>query len=324
MLGGGFGRRLFDDYIAEAVYISKELKTPVKVVWTREDDMTMGPFRPGTLSSLKGGIDKSGKVVALQHKVVAPSIMFNQFGTEPEKKEDPGAMEGISESWYEIPNVLTHNIYAEVNIPIGWWRSVYSSTVAFAHESFIDELAAAAGKDPLDFRISMIGKNTRMKNLLNHLREKSEWDKPLPKDWAKGVAVWQFFAGQAGHVVFVSRADKGVRIEKVVAVIDCGLAVTPDNVKAQVEGGTIMGIGAAIKNDIQFADGKALQTNFHNYQVLRKNEVPPVYVHIYPSADVPGGVGEPGLPPAAPALANAIYSLTGKRIRKLPFDLANV
>ena len=324
MLGGGFGRRLFDDYITEAVFISKEIKAPVKVLWTREDDMTMGPYRPGTLSSLRGGIDKDGKIVALQHKVVAPSIMFNQFGGDPNKKEDSGAMEGISESWYDVPNLVTHNIYAEVNIPIGWWRSVYSSTTAFAHECFIDELAHAAGKDPIDFRLSMIGKNTRMKNLLTHLREKSEWDKSLQAGWAKGVAIWQFFAGQAGHVVFVSKGDKGVKIEKVVAVIDCGLAVNPDNVKAQVESGTVMGIGAAVKNAITFTDGKTDQTNFHQYNVLRKNEAPRVEVHIYPSTEVPGGVGEPGLPPVAPALANAVFSLTGKRIRKVPFDLADL
>jgi isoquinoline 1-oxidoreductase beta subunit len=326
MIGGGFGRRLFDDYITEAAFISREVNSPVKVLWTREDDMTMGPFRPGTLSSLSGGIDNTGKVIALQHKVVAPSIWHNQFGsTDPNKKEDPGAMEGISESWYEIPNVLTHNIYAEVNVPIGWWRAVYSSTTAFAHECFIDELAHAAGKDPIVFRLSMINKNTRIKNFLQHIREKSEWDKPLPEGWAKGVAVWQFFAGQAGHVVFVSRkADGGVKIERIVAVIDCGIAVNPDNVKAQVEGGTVMGLSAATKGEITFTDGKANETNFHNYQVLRMNEMPRIEVHIYPSTEVPAGVGEPGVPPVAPALGNAIFSLTGKRLRKLPINLAEV
>jgi isoquinoline 1-oxidoreductase subunit beta len=326
MIGGGFGRRLFDDYITEAAYISREIKAPVKVLWTREDDMTMGPFRPGTLSSLKGAVDKSGKVVALQHKVVAPSIWHNQFGSDdPKRLEDPGAMEGIAESWYEIPNVLTHNIYAPVNIPIGWWRSVYSSTTAFAHECFIDELAHAAGKDPMDFRLSMISKNTRVKNLLQHIREKSDWDKPLPQGWGKGVAVWQFFAGQAGHVAFVSKkADGGIKIEKIVAVIDCGLAVNPDNVKAQVEGGTVMGISAAIKGQITFTDGKANETNFHQYEVLRMSEMPKIEVHIYPSKDVPAGVGEPGLPPVAPALGNAIFNLTGTRLRKLPFNLKEV
>jgi isoquinoline 1-oxidoreductase beta subunit len=326
MLGGGFGRRLFDDYITEAAYISKKIGAPVKVLWKREDDMTMGPFRPGTLSSLRGGVDEAGKVIALQHKVVAPSIMYNQFGSEDKgKKEDDGAMEGIRESWYDIPNVLNNNIYAEANIPIGWWRSVYSSTVAFAHESFIDELAHTAGKDPVNFRLAMITKNTRMKNLLIHLREKSEWDKPLPAGWAKGVAIWQFFAGQAGHVVFVSRnANGGIKIEKVVAVIDCGLTLNSDNVKAQVEGATIMALTAAVKDEITFSEGRAMQSNFDSYQMLRMGEAPRVDVHIYPGSEEPGGVGEPGLPPAAPALANAIFAATGKRIRKLPVDLNKV
>jgi isoquinoline 1-oxidoreductase beta subunit len=325
-LGGGFGRRLFDDYITEAAYISREIKAPVKVVWTREDDMTMGPFRPGTLSSLKAALDKDGKPVAFQHKVVAPSIMYNQFGSsDPLKKEDSGAMEGISESCYEMPNVKTHNIFAETTVPIGWWRSVYSSTTAFAHESFIDEMAHAAGKDPIDFRLGLINKNTRMKNLLLHLREKSGWDGAQPEGWSKGVAIWQFFAGQAGHVVFVSRkGDGGVNIEKVVAVIDCGLAVNPDNVKAQVEGGTVMGLSAAVKDEITFLDGKTVQNNFHNYKMLRMNETPRVEVHIYPSTDVPAGVGEPGLPPVAAALGNAIFAATGKRIRKLPIDLGRI
>ncbi len=326
MLGGGFGRRLFDDYITEAAYISKQVKAPVKVLWKREDDMTMGPFRPGTLSSLRGGIDASGKVVALQHKVVAPSIMYNQFGaTNENKKEDEGAMEGIKDNWYDIPNVLNHNIYAEVNVPLGWWRSVYSSTIAFAHEGFIDELAHLAQKDPLDFRLGLINKNTRVKNLLTHLREVSEWDKPLPAGWGKGVAVWQFFAGQAGHVIYVSKKDGGgIKIERAIAVIDCGLAVNPDNVKAQVEGGTIMALTAAVKNEITFSEGRAVQTNFDSYQMLRMNEAPRVEVYIYPSKEEPGGVGEPGLPPAAPALANAIFAATGKRIRKLPFDLNKI
>jgi isoquinoline 1-oxidoreductase subunit beta len=321
-LGGGFGRRLFDDYITEAVYISREIKAPVKVVWTREDDIMAGPFRPGTLSSLKAALDKNGKPVAFQHKVVAPSIMYNQFGaSDPSKKEDSGAMEGISESWYEIPNVKTHNIYAETTVPIGWWRSVYSSTTAFAHESFIDEMAHAASKDPIDFRLSLIHKNTRVKNLLQHLREKSKWDDPLPNGWFKGVAVWQFFAGQAGHVVFVSKNAGGVKIEKVIAVVDCGLAVNPDNVKAQIEGGTVMALSAAVKDEITFSEGKAVQSNFHNYRMLRMNETPQVEVHIYPSSESPVGVGEPGVPPAAAALGNAIFAATGKRMRKLPIDL---
>ena len=324
LLGGGFGRRLFEDYITEAAYISREVKAPVKVVWTREDDMTMGPFRPGTLSALRGGLDAQGKLVALQHKVVAPSILYRQFGGDPAKKEDEGAMEGISDSWYDVPNVKANNIYAETNVPLGWWRAVYSTTTAFAHECFIDELAHAAGKDPIAFRLSLMHKNERMKALLVQLRDRSGWAEPMPEGWAKGVAIWQFFAGQAGHVVFVSRKGKGVKIEKIVAVIDCGLAVNPDNVKAQVEGGTLMGLGAAIKDEITFKDGRAVQTNFHDYALLRMGELPPVEVHIYEGAEEPGGVGEPGVPPVAPALGNAIFALTGKRIRKLPVRLDEV
>jgi isoquinoline 1-oxidoreductase beta subunit len=167
-------------------------------------------------------------------------------------------------------------------------------------------------------------KNERMKALLVQLRDRSGWAEPMPEGWAKGVAIWQFFAGQAGHVVFVSRKGKGVKIEKIVAVIDCGLAVNPDNVKAQVEGGTLMGLGAAIKDEITFKDGRAVQTNFHDYALLRMGELPPVEVHIYEGAEEPGGVGEPGVPPVAPALGNAIFALTGKRIRKLPVRLDEV
>ncbi|QHT70970.1 xanthine dehydrogenase family protein molybdopterin-binding subunit [Rhodocytophaga rosea] len=324
-IGGGFGRRLFFDSIMEAVHLSKQANAPVKVVWTREDDMTQGPFRPGTLSSLKAGLDASGKPMAFQHKVVAPSIGYDNFGSkDPQRKEDEGAMEGIKDSAYEIPNIKYNNIYAETTMPLGWWRAVYSTTTAFAHESFIDEMAHAVGKDPVAFRLGMIGKNTRMKNLLTFMAEKSNWNKTMPKGWGKGVAIWQFFAGQAGHVVFVSNTNGKLKIEKIVACIDCGTAVNPDNVKAQVEGATVMALMAALKDQITFENGKAVQSNFHNYRMMRINEIPPVEVHILPSTDKPDGVGEPGLPPLAPALGNAVFAATGKRIRKLPFNLEEV
>ncbi len=325
-LGGGFGRRLFFDSILEAAYLSRQLGVPVKSVWSREDDMTAGPFRPGTLSSLRGGLDASGKVVALQHKVVAPSIGFNNFGAQdPKHPEDPGAMEGIKDSAYEIPNHKYHNIYAETPLPLGWWRAVYSTTTAFAHECFVDEMAHAAKKDPLQFRLAMIRENTRMKKLYEALRDKSGWDKPLPEGWGKGVAAWQFFAGQAGHVVFVSKtADGGVKIEKIVAVIDCGTAVNPDNVKAQVEGATVMALTAALKDEITFEGGQPVQRNFDRYRMLRMDEVPPIEVHLVAGREKPDGVGEPGLPPLAPALGNAIFAATGKRVRKLPFDINRI
>ncbi len=322
-VGGGFGRRLFLDQVLEAVNLSKQVKRPVKVVWTREDDMAGGPFRPATYSVLKAGFDAAGKPVAFQHKVVAPSISDSMFGSkDPAKRQDDGAMEGLKEAPYEIPNLKLNNVFADVPMPMGWWRAVYSSTTCFAHESFVDEMAHAVGQDPMDFRLSLIHENTRMKTLLTFLRDKSDWDKPLPAGWSKGVALWQFFAGQAGHVVYVSKSSKGIKIEKIVAAIDCGTAVNPDNVRSQVEGGTVMALSAALKNELMFTEGRAQQTNFHDYQMTRINETPPIVVHILPSTEDPIGVGEPGLPPAAPALANAIFAATGNRIRKLPFTLS--
>jgi len=324
-LGGGFGRRLFFDAIMEAVHLSKQAGVPVKTIWSREDDMTAGPFRPGTFSSLKAGLDATGKPIAFQHKVVAPSISYDNFGSkDPSQREDEGAMEGIKDSAYEFAHAKYHNIYAETTMPLGWWRAVYSTTTAFAHESFIDELAHAAKKDPLQFRLSLINKNTRMKKLLTFLGEKSGWSKPLDKGWGKGVAIWQFFAGQAGHVVYVSKINGQTKIEKIVAAIDCGTAVNPDNIKAQVEGATVMALMAALKDEITFEGGKAVQTNFNNYRMMRIQEIPPIEVYILPSTDKPDGVGEPGLPPLAPALGNALFAATGKRVRQLPFRLEEI
>ncbi|HYW94017.1 MAG TPA: xanthine dehydrogenase family protein molybdopterin-binding subunit [Bacteroidales bacterium] len=324
-MGGAYGRRLISDPITEAVFLSQKVGAPVKVAWTREDDMTLGPFRPGTVSSLKGGVDNTGKLVAFQHKVVAPSINDSMSGGPINGgKVDRGAMEGITDSPYEIPNLKIHNIYAESPVAISWWRSVYASTTSFAQESFVDEMAHVAGKDPLQFRIDMIHENKRMKNLYEFLREKSGWNKTLPDGWGKGVAAIEFFAGRAGHVVYVSKKGAGVKIERIVSAIDCGRAVNPDNVKAQVEGSIVMALTAALKDEITLYNGKVLQSNFDSYRMMRINEIPPIEVYIVPSTDKPDGVGEPGLPTLAPALGNAIFAATGKRIRKLPFNINRI
>lgn len=324
-MGGAYGRRLISDPITEAVFLSQKVGAPVKVAWTREDDMTLGPFRPGTVSSLKGGVDNTGKLVAFQHKVVAPSINDSMSGGPINGgKVDRGAMEGITDSPYEIPNLKIHNIYAESPVAISWWRSVYASTTSFAQESFVDEMAHVAGKDPLQFRIAMIHENKRMKNLYEFLREKSGWNKTLPDGWGKGVAAIEFFAGRAGHVVYVSKKGAGVKIERIVSAIDCGRAVNPDNVKAQVEGSIVMALTAALKDEITLYNGKVLQSNFDSYRMMRINEIPPIEVYIVPSTDKPDGVGEPGLPTLAPALGNAIFDATGKRIRKLPFNINRI
>ncbi len=325
LMGGAFGRRLVPDTITEAVLLSKKVGAPVKVIWTREDDMTQGPFRPGTVSSLRGGLDESGNLVAFQHKIVAPSISYTMYADpNTQDKEDRGAVSGIADSPYEIPNLKINNIYAESPVAISAWRSVYASTTSFAQESFIDELARGAGKDPLQFRIDLIHENTRMRNLYQFLGEKSGWSKSLPDGWGKGVAAIEFFAGRAGHVVFVSKKGSGVKIERIVAAIDCGTVVNPDNIKAQLEGAAVMALTAAIKDEITINNGRVMETNYDTYRILRINEIPPIEVYIVPNPIKPDGVGEPGIPTLAPALGNAIFDATGKRVRKLPFNINRV
>jgi isoquinoline 1-oxidoreductase beta subunit len=324
--GGGFGRRLFNDFIVEAVNISKAVNKPVKLVWTREDDTQQGPFRPMTFSALKAGLDNNGKAIAFQHKVIAPSIDDILNKDYDKKKPDETMLEGVGTQKYEFPNLKTQYVHADFHIPLGYWRAVTSTTLAFAHECFIDEMAVKAGRDPLAYRLEMLTKESDTKRILLKLKEVSNWDKPLPKGWGRGVAQYHFFAGLAGEVVEVSRqGDGSVKIEKVIAVIDLGTVVNPDTVRAQMEGAIVMGITAATKNGITFKGGKAEQSNFHDNPVLRITEMPKIEVHILAEGgNEIKGVGEPGLPPVAPALANAIFNLTGKRIRKMPFDLGGI
>ena len=324
-LGGGFGRRLAADYAGEAAGISKAVGKPVKVIWTREDDIQLGPFRPMTFSAMKGGVSADGKAVAFQHKVISPSINATKNANYDKTKPDRSMTEGISEQEYEIPNMKNAYVFADIHIPMQPWRSVTSSTLAFAHECFIDEMAVAAGKDPMAFRLEMLTKETDTKRLLTKLKEISDWDKPLPQGWGRGVAQYKFFAGLAGHVVEVStRKDGSIRIEKVHCVLDLGTVVNPDMAKANTEGAIVMGIIAATKDGIVFEKGRSIQSNFHNNRMLRINEMPALNVHILADGGpVIKGVGEPGLPPVAPALANAIFAATGRRIRRLPVDLAH-
>jgi len=264
--------------------------------------------------------------VAFQHKVISPSLGASRNATFDKTKPDNSMVEGISDQKYEIPNMKNSYVLADFHIPISAWRSVTSSTLAFAHECFIDEMAVKANKDPLAFRLEMLTTESDTKKVLNKLKEVSEWDKPLPKGWGRGIAQYEFFAGLCGQVVVVSSKATGeVKVEKVYAVIDLGTVVNPDNVKAQVEGGIVMGLVAATKDGIRFENGKSVQTNFHNNRMLRINEMPEIEVHIIADGGPTiKGVGEPGLPPLAPALGNAIYAATGKRMRRLPVDLSKI
>jgi len=323
-VGGGFGRRLNIDYVIEAVNIARQINKPVKLIWSREDTTQYGPYRPMTFSQLKGGID-DGKLVMLQHKVISPSYSEAMRPGFDIKTVDGTMVEGIGEQAYEIPNLKTSYVRSEFHVPVAAWRSVTSSTLAFAHECFMDELAYKAGKDPLDFRLSLLTKDSDLKKVLLKLKECSDWDKPLPKNKARGLAQWEFFAGLCAQAVEVTyNADRSIKVDKVYAVIDLGVAVNPDNVKNQVEGAIVMALGAATKPGITLKNGMVQQHNFYDSPLPRIHEIPDIDIYILTDGGKVKGVGEPGVPPFAPALANAIFAATGKRIRKMPFDISDL
>lgn len=321
-LGGGFGRKAFTDYTTEAVMISKAINAPVQVVWTREDDMTQGPFRPGATYGCKAGLS-NGRLVAFQTKMAAQN-MDHQWPGADEGSYNGSTAEGFLTPYFDsIPHYSFGDIPTKSPIPVMWWRSVYASTNGFAYESFMDELAHEAGKDPLDFRRQHLG-DERYQALIDAIEEKTGW-KNRGKNEGWGVAITECFKSVVGEVVKVSRgADGKIKIDKVVAVMDCGWYVNPDIISAQVEGSIVMALGAATKHATQFSDGKAVQKNFDAYKMSRINEIPEITVYVMDNDEKPGGVGEPGLPPFAPALCNAIFDLTGKRIRMLPFNLDEV
>ena len=252
--GGGFGRRLYNDVINEAVQLTKKIGKPVKLIWSREDDTQQGPFRPMTFSAMKGAISADGKAVAFQHKVIAPTIDYDK--DYDKNKTDRSMTEGISEQKYEIPNMKNLYVYADFHIPVAAWRAVTSTTLAFAHECFIDEMAVKANKDPMEFRLGMLTKDSDTKNVLQKLKEVSGWNKPLPNGWGRGVAQYEFFAGLCGYVIEVSKNGTGIKIEKVYAVIDLGTVVNPDTVKGQVEGAATMALTAALKMELRSIKGE--------------------------------------------------------------------
>jgi isoquinoline 1-oxidoreductase beta subunit len=321
-LGGGFGRKAFMDYPHEAAVISKAVNAPVQVVWTREDDTTQGPFRPGMVYHCSAGI-KDGRISAYKAKL-AGQDMDHQWPGAQKDSYNGSTTEGFLEPYFEsIPHFSFSDLPLDVPIPVMWWRSVYASTNGFAFESFMDELAVQAGKDPLDFRRQHLGEE-RYQHLINRLEEVSGW-KNRKKNEGYGVSITECFSSIVGEVVKVSKkADGKVKVDKVWAVMDCGWYVNPDIIRAQVEGSIVMALGAATVHATHFNDGKAVEQNFNTYKMPRITETPEIEVHVVDNEEKAGGVGEPGLPPLAAALTNAIFDLTGKRIRKLPFNLDEV
>jgi isoquinoline 1-oxidoreductase subunit beta len=326
--GGSFGRRAnpVSDYLVEAAECYKALgaRLPVKLLWTREDDMRAGWYRPMYLHRVRAGLDAQGRPVVWDQRIVGQSI---QAGTPFESAMikdgiDVTSVEGAANLPYQIPNLRVDLHSPKLPVPVQWWRSVGSSHTAFAIECLIDELAAAAGQDPVDFRMRLLKSHPRHQAVLKLAADKSGWGKALPKGRGRGIALHESFDTRVAQVAEVTARKSGqLRVDRVVIAVDCGLVVNPDLVRAQMEGGMGFGLTAALHGEIRIENGATVQSNFHDYPLLRIDRMPEVEVHIVPSAEPPTGVGEPAVPPIAPAVANAIYAATGQRLRSLPLKL---
>ncbi|WP_153796384.1 xanthine dehydrogenase family protein molybdopterin-binding subunit [Foetidibacter luteolus] len=324
LLGGAFGRRaIMDGHIAaEAVQVSKAIAKPVKVMWSREDDVRGGYYRQFSHHKMIGSLGADGKPLSWLHRVVCQSFMI---GTPMEQMAvkngvDMIAVEGATELPYEVPNLQIEWHRGTEAVPTLWMRSVGHSYTAFAKECFIDELAFAAGKDPYQYRRSLMDKHPRLRNVLDVAAKKAGWGTALPAGRARGIAVHESFKSFIAQVAEVSVTATGkIKVHKVVCAIDCGPTINPDTIKAQMEGSVVFALTSAFYGDISFENGRVKQRNFHDYKIMRINEAPVVETHIIESTDTMGGVGEPGVPPTAPAVANAVFVLTKNRLRKMPF-----
>jgi isoquinoline 1-oxidoreductase subunit beta len=328
-MGCGLGRRATPDFVVEAVIVSKVTGKPVKVVWTREEDIKYDFFRSATCQRIEAGLDGQGQLIGWSHKAVAGSIMKDidpkgiQNGVDIMSLwglvDFPGSPDG-NRILYEIPNFYLEFLISELPIPVNPWRSVQNGPNAFVTECFIDEMAHAAGKDPLEFRLPLLKESKGAQRVLKVAAEKAGWGKPLPKGQGRGIAQHHCFGTDVAAVaeVSVNEKDGHVKVNRVVVAVDCGLAVNPLNVEGQIQGGVINALSTALKEEVRFANGGVKSANFDDYDVLRMSEVPDIEVHLVKGNDKMGGIGEPGVPPTAPAVANAFFNATGVRIRRIP------
>jgi isoquinoline 1-oxidoreductase beta subunit len=319
-LGGGFGRRFEADFVLEAVALSRAAQAPVKVIWSREDDLAHDFYRPAALHRLRAAL-AAGVPSAWQQRIASPSIERRLNPRTVKDGVDRSVVEGARDLPYAIPNVAVDCALVDVGVPVGYWRSVGSSGNAFVVESFVDELAHAAGEDALAFRRRLLAGQARHLGVLELAAARAGWGQPLPQGRARGIAVHASFGSYVAQVVEVERGQGAPRVRRVVCAIDCGRYVNPDQVAAQMEGGIVDALGAALYGEVPIADGAARLGNFDSYPLLRLDGMPQIEVHIVPSDAPPGGCGEPGVPPLAPALANALFALTGERQRSLPLRL---
>ncbi|CAN7599462.1 xanthine dehydrogenase family protein molybdopterin-binding subunit [Trinickia sp. LjRoot230] len=319
LLGGGFGRRLEVDGIVQALKVGKAVSSPVKVVWTREEDIQHDMYRPCYYDKISAGLDANGKPIAWQHRIVGSSIIARFAPGLIKNGVDPDAVEVAAELPYALPNQLVDYVREEPRtVPTAFWRGVGATRGTFVVESFIDELAAHAGVDPVKYRLDLLGNAPRAANVLQVATRAAGWGTPLPKGKGRGVSVMHAFGSYLSMVAEVTVDGGDVKVNRVVCAVDCGAAVNPKTIEAQIEGGVVFGITAALFSEITIKDGKVQQNNFTDYRMLRLNETPEIEVHIVKSSEAPGGIGEPGTAALAPALTNAIFAATGKRVRKLP------
>lgn len=317
-LGGGFGRRLEADLAAQAVHVAKAVGRPVQVVWSREEDTSHDFYRPATAARLEGALDAEGRVIAWQQVNACPSIMARVFPAATWLEVDHTAVEGATRMAYAIPNRRIAHVQRDFPVPVGFWRSVGHSQNAFFKECFIDELAAAAGQDPLAFRRTLLGEAPRDLAVLELAAAKAGWGEPLPAGRGRGLALHSCFGSTVAEVAEVTVSSDGVKVDRVVAAIDCGIVINPDILRAQVEGAIAFALSAALYGRISIEGGRVVERHFDDYPVVRLKEMPDVEVHVVASEEPPGGAGEPAVPPLAPAVANAIFAAAGKRLRRLP------